>query len=80
MLFDTAATLLRVKALCDEAASSGVRLVVFPEALLGGYPRAAFGAVVGERSPVGRDEFLAYSRNAVTDTWNVSIRWRVNSW
>ena len=45
----------------------GAKLVVFPEALLGGYPRgAAFGAVVGERSPMGRDEFLAYSRNAVT--------------
>ena len=42
-------------------------MVVFPEALIGGYPRgAAFGAVVGERSSPGRDEFLAYSRNAVT--------------
>ena len=33
---------------------------------MGGYPRGAmFGAVVGDRSRVGRDEFLAYSRNAV---------------
>lgn len=49
------------------AASNGAELVVFPEALLGGYPRgAAFGAVVGERSAEGRDEFLAYSENAVT--------------
>ena len=42
------------------------QLVVFPEALLGGYPRGAtFGAVVGDRNRFGRDEFLAYSRNAV---------------
>lgn len=50
-----------------EAAEAGAQLVVFPEALLGGYPRgASFGAVIGERSPLGRDEFLAYSRQAVT--------------
>jgi nitrilase len=37
------------------------------EALLGGYPRGAtFGAVIGERSPAGREEFAAYSRQAVT--------------
>lgn len=50
-----------------QAAERGARLVVFPEALLGGYPRGAgFGAVVGDRSRTGREEFLAYSRNAVT--------------
>jgi nitrilase len=42
-------------------------LVLFPEALVGGYPRGAtFGAVVGDRSPAGREEFLAYSAQAVT--------------
>ena len=56
-----------VAAFSQQAASEGAKLVVFPEALLGGYPRGAlFGAVVGERSSVGREEFLAYSRNAVT--------------
>ncbi len=40
---------------------------MFPEALIGGYPRGAgFGAVIGERSDRGRDEFVAYSREAVT--------------
>ncbi len=57
----------RVANVAREARAESVELVVFPEALLGGYPRGAtFGAVVGDRSTAGRDEFLAYSRNAVT--------------
>lgn len=64
---DTAAAVEKVATVARRASTEGARLVVFPEALLGGYPRgAAFGAVVGERSAAGRDEFLAYSRNAVT--------------
>jgi nitrilase len=56
-----------VEHLAQQAAGDGVELVVFPEALLGGYPRGAgFGAVVGDRNRSGRDEFLAYSREAVT--------------
>ena len=63
----TADALEEVAAVSQRAGSDGAKLIVFPEALLGGYPRGAgFGAVVGERSAVGRDEFLAYSRNAVT--------------
>jgi len=51
----------------ERAALDGARLVLFPEALLGGYPRgASFGAVVGDRSRAGREEFLAYSAQAVT--------------
>jgi nitrilase len=64
---DTAGAVEVVAAMSWRASAEGARLVVFPEALLGGYPRGAgFGAVVGERSAAGRDEFLAYSRNAVT--------------
>ena len=63
----TSEAILRVAEFAAEARVQGAELVVFPEALLGGYPRgAAFGAVVGGRSAEGRDEFLAYSRNAVT--------------
>jgi nitrilase len=62
----TAAALEAVQRVATEARAAGAGLVVFPEALLGGYPRgAAFGAVVGDRSPAGRDEFLTYSREAV---------------
>src|SRR6266700_3989323 len=39
VLFDTESTLRRVEKLCEEAAADGVRLIVFPEALLGGYPK-----------------------------------------
>lgn len=63
----TEAALDAVEDFTARAVDDGARLVLFPEALLGGYPRGAtFGAVVGERSAAGRDEFLAYSAGAVT--------------
>lgn len=63
----TAEAIKKVDDFARQAASDGVELLVFPEALLGGYPRGAgFGAVVGDRSRSGREEFLAYSRQAVT--------------
>ena len=66
VLFDTASTLFRVERLCDEAASAGARLVVFPEALLGGYPKGLdFGTVVGSRSEAGREMFARYFKGAV---------------
>jgi nitrilase len=63
---DTAAAIKAVDQVAAKAVADGVQLIVFPEALLGGYPRgAAFGAVVGDRSAAGREEFLAYSEQAV---------------
>ncbi|RDB23399.1 Bifunctional nitrilase/nitrile hydratase NIT4B [Hypsizygus marmoreus] len=44
----------------------GSQICVFPEAFIGGYPKqSAFGAVVGERSPAGRDEFTRYHAAAI---------------
>jgi nitrilase len=64
---DTCDAIKKVEEMASAAADDGVELIVFPEALLGGYPRGAgFGAVVGDRSSVGRQEFLDYSRQAVT--------------
>jgi nitrilase len=66
VLFDTASTLQRVERLCEEAASGGMRLIVFPEALLGGYPKGLdFGTVVGSRSDAGREMFSRYFKGAV---------------
>jgi nitrilase len=66
-LFDTPATLQRVEHACREAAAGGARLLVLPEAILGGYPKGlSFGAVVGSRSDAGREHFLRYSNAAIT--------------
>jgi nitrilase len=65
-VFDTPRTLRRVSNYCEEAADCGTRLVVFPEALLGGYPKGTdFGARVGSRSAEGRDDFHNYWKSAV---------------
>ncbi len=66
VLFDNAATLERIERSCRAAQASGVRLLVLPEAILGGYPKGlGFGAVVGSRSAAGRYQFLRYSQSAV---------------
>lgn len=65
-LFDTPRTLQRVERSCREATAAGVQLLVFPEALLGGYPKGmTFGATVGNRSDEGRDLFRRYFQCAV---------------
>jgi nitrilase len=50
----------------EDAASQGARLIVLPEAVLGGYPRGAgFGATVGARTVPGRELFGRYFASAV---------------
>jgi beta-cyano-L-alanine hydratase/nitrilase len=66
VFYDTAATLAKAERLIAEAAAQGSQLVVFPEAFLGGYPRGnAFGAVVGSRTPRGKEDFRRYHASAV---------------
>ncbi len=59
--FDLPATLERAESLLRQAHARGARLVVFPEAFLGGYPKGAdFGVTVGSRSEEGRAWFQRY--------------------
>ena len=48
------------------ASAQGARLVLFPEAYIGGYPRlASFGASVGQRTDEGREAFRRYWEQAI---------------
>ncbi len=66
MLFDTVATLEKLCDLASDAAAGGARLIVFPEAFIGGYPKGAhFGAPVGSRTPEGRELYRRYFEGAI---------------
>src|SRR5438876_6639683 len=63
--FDRERTLGKVRTLTADAASQGAQLVVFPEAFVSAYPRGlSFGAVVGDRSPEGREQYRLYWASA----------------
>lgn len=52
--------------LIREAAGAGAKLIVFPEAFLGGYPKgASFGTPVGMRKPEGRADYQRYHEGAI---------------
>jgi nitrilase len=64
--FDTAAAVDKVCAMTARAAGQGARLVLFPEAYVGGYPWGlAFGTAVGGRSDAGRRTWERYRAGAV---------------
>jgi nitrilase len=66
ILYDTPATLAKAEQLTAEAAAKGAKLVVFPEAFIGGYPKGCdFGARVGSRTPEGRKQFRRYFESAI---------------
>ncbi|MEM8552103.1 MAG: carbon-nitrogen hydrolase family protein [Pseudomonadota bacterium] len=64
--YDAAASAAKAAEQIRIAADAGARLIVFPEAFLGGYPKgASFGAPVGMRRPEGRAAFAAYHQAAI---------------
>jgi nitrilase len=64
--FDLARTLEKVADLAADANRRGARLTLFPEAFVSAYPRGlGFGAVVGSRSPEGREQFRLYWDSAL---------------
>ncbi|MGH8279596.1 MAG: nitrilase-related carbon-nitrogen hydrolase [Gammaproteobacteria bacterium] len=64
--FDAAACVEKAARLTGEAAAAGARVVVFPEAFVGGYPKGmSYGMVVGERDRAGREEFRRYLDAAI---------------
>ncbi|PHN05904.1 carbon-nitrogen hydrolase family protein [Flavilitoribacter nigricans] len=66
ILFDLTSGLQKMEKLVAEAANAGARLILFPEAFLGGYPRGlSFGTVVGSRSPGGRDQWYDYWQHSL---------------
>jgi len=66
IVFDTERTLEKVGALTRQAAGQGAELIVFPEAFVSAYPRGStFGAVVGSRTPDGREQYRIYWDSAI---------------
>ena len=64
--FDTKACVDKAVRLIGEAAASGARVILFPEAFITGYPKGLnYGLVVGARDPVGREEFRLYLDAAI---------------
>lgn len=59
-------TLAQILSYEEAIVESGARVVVMPEALLGGYPKGeAFGTQLGYRLPEGREAFARYFANAI---------------
>lgn len=62
----TPATVEKVITWSGRAAEGGAKLVVFPEAFIGGYPKgASFDIAIGKRTPEGREEFRHYYDAAI---------------
>lgn len=64
--FDSDSCVEKAVRLIGEAARKGAKVIVFPEAFIGGYPKGlSYGLVVGARDPAGREEFRLYLDSAI---------------
>lgn len=64
--FDTVACVDKAVRLIGEAAATGAKVIVFPEAFITGYPKGlTYGLAVGARDGAGREEFRLYLEAAI---------------
>jgi len=64
--FDPKRTVEKVGDLVESASSKAAKLIVFPEAFVGGYPKGLdFGARIGSRTIAGREAFKTYYDGAI---------------
>ncbi|KAI8082886.1 carbon-nitrogen hydrolase [Halteromyces radiatus] len=64
--FELEPTMAKLESYVKQAREQNSRLVVFPEAFIGGYPKhSTFGMVIGARSPEGRQEYARYHKGAI---------------
>jgi len=64
--YDSEAGVDKAARLMAEAAASGAKVIVFPEAFITGYPKGQnYGLVIGARDPAGREEFRLYWEAAI---------------
>jgi nitrilase len=64
--FDTEACVDKAVCLIGEAAATGAKVILFPEAFIPGYPKGLnYGLVVGARDAAGREEFRLYFDAAI---------------
>ncbi len=64
--FDATACVDKAVKLIAEAAATGAKVIVFPEAFITGYPKGLdYGLVVGARDPQGREEYRLYLDAAI---------------
>lgn len=64
--FDTKGCVDKAARLTEEAAATGAKVIVFPEAFITGYPKGMnYGLVVGERDLEGREEYRLYQDAAI---------------
>ncbi|WP_338555381.1 carbon-nitrogen hydrolase family protein [Paenibacillus sp. KS-LC4] len=66
-LLDKQSAFTQIAAYAGEASRQGVKLLVFPEVFVSGYPRGmTFGNRIGSRTAEGREDFRRYSESAIT--------------
>jgi nitrilase len=64
--FDLKRTLEKTRDLAADAARTGAKVLLFPEAFISAYPRGtSFGATIGSRSREGRELFQLYHASSI---------------